>query len=142
MIGGRWRALQVVGLGGHMCVLRLSILGGWCQALVWGRNSVLADGRTLETHGSGLQGLPASRGLLLGLEKTLVSPLADWSFKRPLLLLELRPIWPHLWSTLWPHAWIYLPCVGGHVVGLLVLGVWGRQGHLGSSLWMGHSIRW
>lgn len=43
---------------------------------------MLTDGRTLETHGSRLQGLPASRGLLLGLEQTLVSPLADWSFVR------------------------------------------------------------
>lgn len=103
---------------------------------------MLADSRTLETHGGGLQGLPASRGLLLGLEQTLVSPLADWSFMRPLLLLELRPVRPHLWTPLWPHARIHLPCIGGHVVGLLVLGMWGRQRNLGSSLWMGHSTGW
>lgn len=84
---------------------------------------MLTDGRTLEAHGSGLQGLPVSRGLLLGLEKTLVSPLADWCFVRPLLLLELRPVWTHLWTALRPHAGIHLPCIGGHVVGLLV---WGR----------------
>lgn len=103
---------------------------------------MLANRWTLKTHGSWLQGLPASRGLLLGLEKTLVSPLVDWSFMRPLLLLELRPVWTQLWTTLRPHAWIHLPSTGGHVVGLLVLGVWGRQSGLGSSLRMGHSIRW
>lgn len=103
---------------------------------------MLTDRRTLETQGRCLQGLPTSGGLLLGLEQTLVSPLVDWSFKRALLLLELRPIWTHLWTTLWPHAGIHLPCTGGHVVRLLVLGVWGRQRGLGSSLWMSHSTGW
>lgn len=134
LVGGRRRALQVVGLRGHVCVLRRSALGGRCQALVRGRDSVLTDSRTLEAHGGGLQGLPASRGLLRGLEQTLVSPLADWSFVRPLL----RPVGPHWWTTLWPHAGIHLPCIRGHVVGLLVLRVWGRQRDLRSSL--GHSI--
>lgn len=103
---------------------------------------MLTDSRTLETHGRGLQGLPASRGLLRGLEQTLVSCLADWCFMRPLLLLELRPDLPHLWTSLRPHAGIHLPCIGGQIVGLLVMGVWGRQRDLGSSLWMDHSIGW
>lgn len=117
-------------VGGEVCVLRRSILCRRRQALVWGRNSVLTDRWTLETHGRGLQGLPIARGLLLGLEKTLVPTLADLSFMRPLLLLrrllELRPVCTHLWTPLRPHARIHLPCIGGHVVGLLVLGVWGR----------------
>lgn len=125
-----------------MCVLRLSVLGRRHQALVRGRGSVLTDGRALETHGRGRHGLPASRGLLLGLEQTLVPSLTDWSFMRPLLLLELRPVWSHLWTTLRPHAGIHLPCIWRHVVGLLVLGVWGRERRLGSSLWMGHGIGW
>lgn len=83
---------------------------------------MLTDRRTLETHGSRLEGLPYSRGLLLCLEQTLVSPLADLSFMRSLLLLELRPIWTHLWRTMRPHRGIHLPCIGRHVVGLLVLG--------------------
>lgn len=102
---------------------------------------MLTDRWTLETHGGSLQGLPTSRGLLLSLQKTLVSPLAHWSFMRPLLLLKLRPVWTQLWTTLWSHARIHLPCIRGYVVGLLVLGVWGRQRGLGSSLWVGHSIR-
>lgn len=58
---------------------------------------------------------------------------------RPVLtLLKRRPAWPHLWTTLRPQAGIHLPRTGGHVVGLLVLGLWGRQGDLGSSLH--HSI--
>lgn len=100
---------------------------------------MLTDRRTLETHGSGL---PTSRGLPLGLEQTLVSPLAYWAFVRPLRWLELRPIWAHLWTTLRPHARVHLPCIGGHVVGLLVLGVLGRKRGLGSSLRMGDSIGW
>lgn len=44
---------------------------------------MLTDWWTLETHGSRMQGLPTARDLLLGLEKTLVSPLADCSFMRP-----------------------------------------------------------
>lgn len=104
---------------------------------------MLSDRWTLETHGCRLQGLSAPRGLLLGLEETLVSTLADWNFMGPLLLLlKLRPIRPQLWTTLRSHARIHLSCVGGHVVGLLVLGVWGRQRGLGSSLWVGHSIGW
>lgn len=86
----------------------------------------------MRAHGRGLQGLPAARGLLRGLEQTLVPPLADWSFMWP--LLELRHIWPYLKTTLRPHARIHLPSIGGHVVGLLVLGVWSRQRDLGSSL--------
>lgn len=123
----------MVRLGGHVCVLRRSALGGRCQALDRGRDTMLTDGRTLETHGSGL---PTPGGLQRGLEHTLVSTLADWSFKRP--LLELRPVWPHLRTTLRPHAGIHLSCTGGHVEGLLVLGLWSRQRDLGSSL--GHSI--
>lgn len=76
LVGSRGRALQVVGLGGHVCVLRLSVLSGWCQALVQDGNSMLTESRNLETHGSGL---PAARGL----EQTLISPLADWCFMRP-----------------------------------------------------------
>lgn len=44
---------------------------------------MLSGSWTLETHGSGLLGLPVSRGLLLGLEMTLFYRLADWSFMRP-----------------------------------------------------------
>lgn len=111
-----------------MCVLRLGVLGRRHQALVLvlGRGSMLTHRRTLEAQGSRLHGLPAPRGLLLGLEQTLVPPLTHWSFMRPLLLLELRPVWSHLWTTLRPHAGIHLPCIWRHVVGLLVLGVWGR----------------
>lgn len=101
---------------------------------------MLTNRWTLENHGSRLHGLSTSRGRLLGLEQTLVSPLSDWSFMRPLLLLELRPARSHLWPTLWPHAGINLSCIGGHVVGLLVLGVWGRKWCLWSSLGMCHGV--
>lgn len=82
---------------------------------------MLTNRRTLVAHGSRLHGLPTSRGLLLGLEQTLVAPLADRGFMRPLRLLE--PIRSDLRSTLRPHARIHLPCTGRHVVGLLVLWV-------------------
>lgn len=127
-------------VGGQVCVLRLSVLGGWCQGLVGNQGSVLTNRLTLETHGRGLWGLPTPRDLLLGLEQTLISPLADRSFMRPLLRLELRPIWAYLWTSLRPHARVHLPCIGGHVEGLLVLRVWCRQRFLGSSLGMGDSI--
>ena len=44
---------------------------------------MLIDWWTLKTNGSGLQGLSNMRGLLLGLEKTLIPPLAYWSFMMP-----------------------------------------------------------
>lgn len=116
----------MLGMGRQVCVLCLSILCRRRQAMRLGLNSMLTDRWTLETHGSRLQRLSTSRSLLLRLKKTLVSPLADWSFMRPLLLLKLRPVWTQLRTTLWSHARIYLPCTGGHIVGLLVLGVWGR----------------
>lgn len=99
---------------------------------------MLTNRWTLKNHGSRLHGLSTSRGRLLCLEQTLVSPLSNRSFMRPLLLLELRPVWSHLWTTLWPHARIHLSSIRGHVVGLLVLGMWGRKWRLGSSLWMCH----
>lgn len=81
LVRGRGRALQV--LRGQVSVLARRVLAGRGQALVRGRNAVLTDRRTLEAHGSRLQRLPAARGLLLGLEMTLVGPLGDWSFVRP-----------------------------------------------------------
>lgn len=75
LVGGRGRALQVVGV--QVCVL--SILRGWCQALVGGQGSVL----TLETQRGGLQRLPTPGGRLLGLQQTLVPPLAAWSVMGP-----------------------------------------------------------
>lgn len=126
LAGGRGRGLQVVGVGGQVCVLRLGVGRRRHQALVL--VLVLGSVRTdaLEAQGGGLHGLPAPRGLLLGLEQPLV-PLTHRSFMRPLLLLELlRPVWSHLRTSLLPHAGIHLPRVGRHAVGLLVLGVWGR----------------
>lgn len=80
LAGGRRRcALQVVGVRGQVCVLRLSVGRGRHQALVRRGASVLTDRLALETHGGGL---PVPRGLLLGLEQTLVSPLADRAFVR------------------------------------------------------------
>lgn len=81
LVRGRGRALQP--LGGQVRVLGLGVLAGRRQTLARGRDAVLPRRRTLETHGGGLQRLPAARRLLLGLEKSLVSPLGDWSFVRP-----------------------------------------------------------
>lgn len=58
-----------------------------------------------------------------------------------LLWLELRPVRTQLWTALGPHAGIHLSYVRWQVVGLLVRGVWSRQGGLGSSLRMGQSVR-
>lgn len=44
---------------------------------------MLTDEWALEAHRSRLQGLPVARALLLGLEKTLVSRLADWGIMSP-----------------------------------------------------------
>lgn len=44
---------------------------------------MLAERRTLEAHGCWLKRLEAARGLLLGLEQMLVSPLVNWSFVWP-----------------------------------------------------------
>lgn len=89
MGGGRWRcpgvgglvggrALQVVWVGRQVLVLGMN-------TLVCGLSSVLTHSRALETHGGRRQGLSISSSLLLGLEQTLVAPLAHRGFMRALL---------------------------------------------------------
>lgn len=80
LAGGRGCALQVLSVGGQVCVLILSILSQRCMRLVWGWDAMLTNRRTLEGHGVGLQGLPTAGGLLLGLKKTLVPSWDDWNF--------------------------------------------------------------
>lgn len=83
LVRGRRSALQVVWVWREMRVLSLSVLGRRGQALVWGRASMLTHRWTLETQGGRLQRLPTPRGLLLGLEQTLVPSLSDRRFVRP-----------------------------------------------------------
>lgn len=138
LVGGG-RALQVVRVGGQVRVLRWGALAGRGEAR--GRGSVLTNQRPRESQGGGLQGLPAPRGLLLGLEQTLVAPLCDRRFMGPLLLLlERGPTRPHLRAPLRPQARVHLPRAGRHAVGLLVLGVGGRYGSLGGPLCVRHGV--
>lgn len=123
LVGGR--ALQVVRVGRQVLVLRMS-------ALVWALSSMLTHSRALETHGGGRHGRSVSRRLLLGLELTNRGFMRTW----------LRSVWAHLCSVLGSDARVQLPCIGGHIVGLLVLGVSGRHRGLWRSLLVGHCVGW
>lgn len=148
------RALQVlrvgvgVMVGGEVCVLaalrrrRRRRL----QGRVGGLDSVLSHGGTLEAQGSRLEGPSAGDHLLLLQELVLLllllAPLAHRGFVEPLLLLEWRPAWTQLWTTLRSHTRVHLPQIRRHVVGLLVRGVGGRQRGLGSSLRVSNGVGW
>lgn len=127
-------------VGGEVCVLGALLLLRWrLQGRTGGLHAVLSHGWTLEAHGSRLEGSATAGAHLLEVLVLLLATLAHRGFVKPLLLLERRPVWTQLWTTLRSHARVHLPQVRRHVVGLLVWRVGGRQRGLGSSLWVSDS---
>lgn len=92
----------------------------WCALeMMVGQVTVISTQRcllTLETHGRRLQGLPIPGSLLLVLKHMLVPTLVYWSFMRPLLRREWKPVWAYLLRTLRAHASIHLSTIWGYTM--------------------------